>query len=220
MTRRCTLFSLAAIAAGGLFPLPARAQETVTPEVALTLAPPEVRYTVRAADSILTTPDGGISLESFRGDTVTGVYLRGLLGGRAESVGYGLDPGSRRYLWLSVGRGDSLEYVAMLFDVDGDLTPEFLLFRTVDHGRRIESATEYRAPGVDDGDLDITFQPACAAPRCDPSTWTLRPREQVVVPAHWFIAWRPVFGLAAMRGERWIGEPVTALHAVSPPETP
>ena len=210
--------ALPALAAICAFAGSARGQEAITPQMAQALAPPEVRYALKAADSILTTADGGVSLESFRGDTVTGVYLRGLLEGRSESVGYGQDPGGRRYLWLSIGRGDSVDYVAMLFDVDQDLTPEFLLFRTVDHARRFESATEYRAPSVADADLDISLQPACAPPRCDPSTWTVRPRARVAVPSHWFVAWRPLFGVAAMRGERWIGQPVASLHAVAPRE--
>lgn len=213
-------FAAAAMLAGTAAPATGT-QEPVTTPGLLALAPPEVQFAARAADSILTTADGGVSLEAFRGDTVTGVYLGGSFDGRPESIGYGIDPGGeRRYLWFSIGRGDSVDYVAMLFDVDRDLTPEFLLFRTVDHGTRTESATEYRAPNVTETEFDITFQPACAPPRCDPSTWTIRPREQVGVPAFWFSPWRPLFGVAATRGEQWIGRPVAALPAEAPDETP
>lgn len=197
-------------------PAAASARQDVTPDAALALAPPPVRFAAEAADSILTTAGGGVSLEAFAGDSVTGVYLRGSYAGRPESVGYGIDRDGKRYLWFSLGRGDSMDYVAMLFDVDRDLTPEFLLFRTVDRSGRVESATEYRAPSVMGFDFDITFQPACAPPRCDPATWTVEERQVVAVPALWFAPWRPLYGVAAARGEMWLGKPVAALPAEAP----
>ncbi len=216
MSRRGAGMALAAAAIlGGVIQRPSHAQD-IGPRAALALAPPEVRFAARAADSILTTPDSGVKLEAFRGDTVTGIYLLGVLDGRSESVGYGVDPGGRRYLWFSIGPADSLEYIVMLFDVDHDLTPELLLLREVDRTARVESATEYRARSVAGQDFDITFQPACAVPRCDPSTWTVRPRETIEVSAFWFEPWRPIFGIAAMRGERWIGEPIAALPRATP----
>lgn len=180
-------------------------------EAALQLAPPEVRYAVRSADEILTTPDSGVGLESFDSGRVTGVYLVGALGERRESIGYGRDAAERRYLWFSVSRGDSLDYVAMTYDVDHDLLPEFLLFRTVDRAGRIESVVEYRAPSVGDVEFDIQIQSACQRPACDPATWTLAERVVRLVPADWFEPWRVLYGVAAMRGERWLGQPVEAI---------
>ena len=196
-----------------LAPVRAAAQDVVSPRGALALAPPDVRFAALAADSILTTAEGAVTLEAFRGDTTTGVYLQGTYAGRAESVGYGIDPDGKRYLWFSIGRGDSLDLVAMLFDVDQDLTPEFLLFRTIDRAARTETTVEYRAPAAMGVAFDITFQPACSPPRCDPATWTVPEREHVAVPTVWFAPWRPLYGVAAMRGERWIGRPVQELHA-------
>ena len=180
-------------------------------EAALRLAPPEIRYAVHSADEVLTTPDSGVSLESFDSGTVTGVYLVGLLGERRESIGYGRDGAGRRYMWFSLDRGDSLDYVAMTYDVDHDLLPEFLLFRTVDHVARRETAVEYRAPSVRDADFDIQIQPACQPPACDPATWTIHARETRAVPADWFEPWRQLYGLAAMRGEHWLGRPVESI---------
>lgn len=179
--------------------------------MALRLAPPEVRYAVRSADEILTTPDSGVGLESFDSGRVTGVYLVGALGERRESVGYGRDAAARRYLWFSLARGDTLDYVAMTYDVDRDLLPEFLLFRTVDRSSRRETVVEYRAPGVRDADFDIQIQPACQPPACDPATWTIAEREVRFVPADWFEPWRELYGIAAMRGERWLGRPVESV---------
>jgi hypothetical protein len=139
------------------------------------------------------------------------VYLHGTHGGELESIGYGRDPAQRRYMWLSLSRGDSLEYMAMLFDVDQDLLPDFLLFRTVDRGRREEWLREYRAPVARDAPIDISIPSACQPPRCDPATWTVHEREHAPVPAGWFEAWRPLVALAAMRGERWIGRPAASL---------
>lgn len=181
------------------------------PADALQLAPPEVRYAVRSADEILSTPDSGVGLESFDSGFVTGVYLIGLLADVRESIGYGRDVGSRRYLWFSVGRGDSVDYVVMTYDVDHDLRPEFLMFHTVDKGARSESIVEYRAPSVVDVEFGIQVQPACQPPRCDSSTWTTAEREVVVVPADWFDPWRALYGMAAMRGERWLGKPVESV---------
>lgn len=160
---------------------------------------------------MLTTPDSGVSLESFDSGTVTGVYLVGLLGERRESIGYGRDGASRRYLWFSLDRGDSLDYVAMTYDVDHDLLPEFLLFRTVDHNARRETAVEYRAPSVRNADFAIEVQPACQPPACDPGTWTIHARETRLVPADWFEPWRQLYGVAAMRGERWLGRSVESI---------
>lgn len=168
--------------------------------------PSEVWYARNAADSILATPDSGVSLEAFADDLVTGVYLKGTYRGQAESVAYGSDTVGRRYIWFSVGRGESLQYVAMLYDIDRDLSPEFLLFRTIDQEARGEFLVEYRTAEAAQSGIDITVQAACAAPRCDPATWTVHPRERVDVPEPFFDPWRSVFGVAAMRGEPWIGE--------------
>lgn len=197
------------LAWAALIPTPLAAQTAA--DVALRLAPPEVRYAVRSADEILTTPDSGVGLESFDSGRVTGVYLVGALGDRRESVGYGRDAAARRYLWFSVARGDSLDYVAMTYDVDHDMLPEFLLFRTVDRSGRRETVVEYRAPGVRDADFDIQIQPACQPPACDPATWTIAEREVRFVPADWFEPWRELYGIAAMRGERWLGRPVESV---------
>jgi hypothetical protein len=181
-------------------------------QMALDLAPDAIGYVVHAADSILAS--GGerdVSLEAWSGEIATGVYLHGTLGGANESIGYGRDASSRRYLWLSVSRGDSLDYMAMAFDVDHDLAPDFLLFRTVDHAGRREFLTEYRTAVGRDEAFDISVQAACRPPRCDPATWTIHPRTRVDVTPFWFEMWRPVMGLAAMRGERWVGRPVASL---------
>lgn len=166
---------------------------------------PALWYAAAAADSILSTPGGRVGLESFDGDTVTGVYLRGVFHERDESVAYGRDADDRRYVWFSVGR-DSMEYIALLYDVDTDLAPDFLLFRTIDPGRRMETLLEYRAPAASDQALDVQINPACAPPRCDPETWSVRPRTRIAVPASFFDPWRGVFGLAATRGEAWLGK--------------
>ncbi len=178
--------------------------------------PFEIRYAAAAVDSILTSPNGGVRLEAFANDTITGVYLTGEFGGQPKSVGFGIDPGDRRYLWFSVRQAYNIEYVAMLFDIDADLTPDFMLFRTIDTKRRTEYAVDYRAPHAIDEIFDITFQPACTEPACDPASWTVRPRQMVAVSSPWFRIWRPLFGLAATRGETWIGRPVTALRPVPP----
>ena len=175
------------------------------------MAPGEVRYAVGSAEEILSTPDSGVSLEAFDSGRVTGVYLIGALADQRESIGYGRDPAGRRYLWFSLPRGDSLDYVAMTYDVDRDLIPEFLLFRTVDQAGRVERIVEYRAPAVMEQEFDIQVQPACQPPRCDPATWTVEDRKVVMVPADWFEPWRALYGVAAMRGERWLGKPVEIL---------
>ncbi len=203
--------ALAAVSAAAA--TPAAAQE-VDSRISLELAPPGVQFVVRAADSILASGgDADVSLESFQSSTATGVYLHGRFRDRRESVGYGRDGAGRRYLWLSVSESPSREHMAMLYDLDLDLVPDYLLFRTLDRERRTEELTEYRAPPARDAGIDIAVQPGCAPPRCDPATWTVRDRVRVDVPAFWFEMWRPVMGFAAMRGERWLGRPVAALPA-------
>lgn len=210
MRRRTLLVVLGSTLAAS----PAAAQEEVPVprDAARRLAPESIRFAVDAADSILASTDR-VSLESFRGDTVTGVFLNGTFRGEVRSVGYGADPEDRRYLWFSVGRGDSLDHVAMLYDVDLDLRPEFLLFRTIDRVRRAEFLFEYRAPAARDENLDIQVSPACQPPRCDPGEWTVHERQRFDVPPFWFEPWRPLFALAASRGERWLGDPVRTLPA-------
>jgi hypothetical protein len=67
-----TVLAAAAIL-GGMIQRAAHAQD-IGPRAALALAPPEVRFAARAADSILTTPGSGEKLEAIRGDTLTGIY--------------------------------------------------------------------------------------------------------------------------------------------------
>lgn len=200
----------AALALAGLAAL-AGAAAAGAQELALTATPGDVAFTARAADEVLASgADGQVSLESFAGETATGVYLHGLLRGAPESIGYGKDAAGRRYLWLSIPRG-AVELVAMLYDVDLDLTPDYLLFRMVDPARREERLTEYRSPAAEDAPLDISVQAACSPPRCDPATWTVHERERTLVPTSWFAPWRPIMALAAARGERWIGRPTGTL---------
>jgi hypothetical protein len=196
---------------------PGVAQERVAtpPPIAIEFAPEGVRYVVLAADSILSSGAAeDISLEAFNSGIATGVYLHGAFNGETESLGYGRDPNERRYLWLSVDRGDSLDYMAMLYDVDRDLAPDFLLFRIVDWRQRVETLTEYAAPSMSGVGFDISVQSACEAPRCDPATWTVRDKTRIDVPDSWFDMWRPVLAFAATRGERWLGRPVAALPRV------
>jgi hypothetical protein len=179
--------------------------------------PFEVRHVLQAADSILSTPGRGVTLEAFRNDTVTGVYLQGAFQGRDESVGFGRGTEGLRYLWFSVDGAPGVEYVVLLYDLDRDLSAEFMLVRTIDRNRRTDYAIEYRAPSVREMPFDITLQPACVAPRCDPATWTERPRSRVDVAAEWFAPWSPLLALAAARGEEWLGRPVALLQGDDPP---
>ena len=83
-----------------------------------------------------------------------------------------------------------------------------------DRQRITVQRTGVAARVVEDGELPAPgsgVQPACQAPRCDPSTWTRAEREVVVVPADWFDPWRALYGMAAMRGERWLGKPVESV---------
>lgn len=175
--------------------------------------PFEVRHVLQAADSILSTPERGVSLEAFRNDTVTGVYLQGSYQGRDESIGFGSGAEGMRYLWFSIGGPPGVEYVALLYDLDHDLTAEFMLLRTIDRNRRADYAVEYRAPSVRDRSFDITLQPACVPPRCDPASWTEHPRRSIPVAAEWFGPSRSLLSLAAARGEQWLGRPVALLEA-------
>lgn len=208
------LSSLSALA----FALPATAQER---DPAMPGDHPfEVRHVLRAADSILSTPGRGVTLEAFRNDTVTGVYLQGTFEGREESIGFGRGTEGLRYMWFSIDGPPGVEYVALLYDLDHDLAVEFMLLRTIDRNRRTDYAVEYRAPSVRDTSFDITLQPACTPPRCDPASWIARPRRTVPVAAGWFDPWRPLFSLAAMRGEHWLGRPVALLQDTGTDDPP
>lgn len=178
----------------------------------------DLAFAASAADSILSS-GVEVGLEAFRGDSVTGVYLRGDYRGEIESVAYGIDARGQRYLWFSVERNPTVKLVAMLMDVDLDVAPDFLLFRIVDEEARVEEAVEYRGPAARDAVIDIQFQSACARPRCDPAGWTVRPRTRREVPPDFFRPWRAPLGLAAARGETWLGEP-RSTFAARAPETP
>lgn len=207
---------LAAIGAAGfgLAAAPSFSQEALPGTVAE--QPWEVRYVLDAADSILSTSGAGVSLEAFRDDTVTGVFLQGSHRGQAESIGFGRGADRLRYLWFSVGGPPDVEYIVLLYDLDSDLTAEFLLLRTIDRKQSTDWAVEYRVPAVRNTVFEIALQPACTPPRCDPTTWTERPRQAVVMPRGWFDPWSPLLSLAAVRGERWLGQPVAIL---GPPGT-
>lgn len=202
----------------GLAVPPAIAQEAISE--AQVDRPWEVRYVLEAADSILSTSGAGVSLEAFRDDTVTGVFLRGTHGGRDESVGFGRGEDRLRYLWFSVDGQPEVEYIVLLYDLDSDLSAEFLLVRTIDRNLKSDWVVEYRVPAVRNTVFEIALQPVCTPPRCDPAAWTERPRQRVVMPRVWFDPWRPLLSLAAARGERWLGQPVALLGppgTVTPP---
>lgn len=179
-----------------------------------------IRFSIEAADSILSSVDAPVGLEGFKGEAVTGVYLYGSWRGEQESIAYGIDHDDRRYVWFAVQRGDGVEHIAMLLDVDRDLTPEFLLFRTVDRTERSEEMVEYRTREIMDVPIEIQVQPDCAPPACDPAEWTISPRQQVQVPAEFFAPWRAIFGLAAVRGESWLGKPKSMFLSQAAPEPP
>ncbi|MGH7543896.1 MAG: hypothetical protein ACREK7_08140, partial [Gemmatimonadota bacterium] len=162
--------------------------------------PWEVRYVLDAADSILSTSGAGVSLEAFRDDTVTGVFLRGTHRGREESIGFGRGADRLRYLWFSVDGPPDVEYIVLLYDLDSDLTAEFLLLRTIDRNLSTDWAIEYRVPAVRNTVFEIALQPACTPPRCDPAAWTERPPQAVVMPRGGFDPWSPLLSLAAVRG--------------------
>lgn len=187
-----------------LAPSAGRAQRAEAPFLA------DLWQTAEAAEGILAGA-GDVSLEAFDGPVTTGVYLHGTLEGEEESVAYGADFEGKRYVWFSVAPSDSIEHVAMLYDVDLDLTPDFLLFRTIDRAAREETLREYRTPGIRDAPIDIQVNPACLPPRCDPATWTRHPRRVIEVPPEFFHPWRGVWGLAATRGEQWLGKPTSLL---------
>lgn len=205
------------LAATVLAPGDATGQEVRQPFLA------DVWHAARAAERILTSSDA-VGLEAFDGPRATGVYLHGTLDGERESVAWGVDPEGRRYSWFSIARGDSVEYVAMLFDVDLDLTPDFLLFRNIDWVQLEETLVEYRTREIMDAPIDIQVQSACVPPKCDPETWTEKPRRVVEVSDEFFHAWRDVWGLAATRGEPWLGKPksllVPGMAEAEPPEPP
>ena len=213
MRRRRTAAGLASCLALASAPLAGQELDGALPGT----HPYEVRYVLLAADSILSTPHRGVTLEAFRNDTVTGVYLQGTFRGREESVGFGHGTEGLRYLWFSIGGPPGVEYVALLYDLDHDLRAEFLLLRTIDRNRRTDYAIEYRSPSVRETAFDIQLQPACAAPRCDPAVWVARPRSTVHVAAAWFDPWRRLLSLAAVRGERWLCRPVALLPPAGPP---
>lgn len=207
---------LAALGAAGLGLAAAPGIAQQDPPGAIADRPWEVRYVLDAADSILSTSGAGVSLEAFRDDTVTGVFLRGTHRGQEESVGFGRGADRLRYLWFSVDGPPDVEYIVLLYDLDSDLTAEFLLLRTIDRNLSTDWAVEYRVPAVRNTVFEIALQPACAPPHCDPATWTERPRQAVVMPRGWFDPWSPLLSLAAVRGERWLGQPVALL---GPPGT-
>jgi hypothetical protein len=176
--------------------------------------PDELRALVAPAESVAVSPHG-VRLESFRGDTISGVFLVDSDLPTSRHVAFGKDPRGYRYVWFSRKNPLRVSVVA-IYEVNGKGFPDVLYWRQVDFEAKVGRAREFRAPAA----AGVTFQfssgPPCGEAKCEEG-WQDLPLERVDVAAKFFEPLAKLFKGAAEHGEPHIDRPVASLKGVTRP---
>jgi hypothetical protein len=168
----------------------------------------ELRELVAPAESVAVNPHA-VRLESFRGDTINGIYLVDSDLSVARHVAYGKDPQGFRYVWFS-RRNPLRSSLVAIYQIDDEGPPDVLYWRKVDHEAKLARAREFKAPAAADVKFEYTSGPPCGKVRCQEG-WRELPLERVSVPASFFEPLERLFEAAASHGEEHLDRPVASL---------
>jgi hypothetical protein len=214
----------AALAAVALALAPAPAARAQDADGAAPLPLPtaaELRELVAPAESVALRPHR-VKLESFRGDTISGVFLVDSDLPTARHVAFGRDAQGHRYVWFSRQNPLRASLVAM-YDVDGRGAPDVLYWKQTDHEALLSRAREFRAPAAKGILFEYASGRGCGKARCDEG-WRDLPLERIEVPAEFLEPMRTLFTEAAKHGEPHLDRPVASLDpgraATDPPREP
>jgi hypothetical protein len=176
--------------------------------------PEELRALVAPAESVAVSPHG-VRLESFRGDTINGIFLVDSDLPTSRHVAFGKDPRGYRYVWFS--RKNPLRAsVVAIYQVNGRGLPDVLYWRQMDFESKVARAREFRAPAAEGIVFEYSSGSPCGEARCEPD-WQDLPLERREVKASFFEPLGTLFHAAAEHGERHIDRPVASLPTASQP---
>lgn len=209
------LWAALALPAGGLAAQdqePARGEVSdSTPSAATGTIPSstELRALVAPAESVTVSPHA-VRLESFRGDTINGVFLVDSDLPSSRHVAFGKDPRGYRYVWFS-RRNPLRASVVAVYQVDGKGLPDVLYWRQVDYEAKVARPREFRAPAARGVVFEYSSGPPCGRAVCDES-WQDLALERVDVDAKFFEPFKKLFRSAAEHGEPHLDRPVASLE--------
>ncbi len=170
--------------------------------------PAELHALVAPAESVAVSPHS-VRLESFRGDTINGIFLVDSDLPTSRHVAFGKDPRGYRYVWFS--RKNPLRAsVVAIYQVNGKGLPDVLYWRQVDFESKVARAREFRAPAAAGISFEYSSGPPCGEPRCD-EDWQDLPLERLDVQTKFFEPLATLFRAAAEHGERHLDRPVASL---------
>lgn len=150
-----------------------------------------------------------MKLESFRGDTISGVFLVDSDLPSARHVAYGKDRDGFRYVWFS-RRNPLRTSLVAIYEVNGASPPDVLYWRQIDRGLKLSRAREFRGPGAGSTLFEYGSGPPCGRPRC-PADWRDLPLERIDVPVVFFEPVRRLFHAAAGHGEKHLDRAVDSV---------
>jgi hypothetical protein len=174
----------------------------------------ELRALIAPAESVTVSPHA-VRLESFRGDTINGVFLVDSDLPSSRHVAFGKDPRGYRYVWFS-RRNPLRASVVAVYQVDGKGLPDDLYWRQVDYEARVARPREFRAPAARGVVFEYSSGPPCGKAVCDES-WQDLPLERVDVDAGFFEPFKTLFRSAAEHGEPHLDHPVASLEGSRQP---
>jgi hypothetical protein len=171
--------------------------------------PEELSELVAPAESVAVSPYG-VRLESFRGDTINGVFLVDSDLPSSRHVAFGKDARDFRYVWFS--RKNPLRAnVVAIYQVDGRGLPDVMYWRQIDFGAKAARAREFRAPAARGVSFEYASGPPCGRATCEPS-WRSLPLERIAVEESFFEPLGRLFRSAARHGEPHLDRPVASLE--------
>jgi hypothetical protein len=168
----------------------------------------ELRELVAPAESVAIDPYR-VKLESFRGDTISGVFLVDSDLPTARHVAFGRDAGGNRYVWFSRQNPLRASLVA-IYDVDGRGLPDVLYWKQIDHEALLSRAREFRAPAAEGVVFEYASGRGCGTARCEEG-WRDLPLERIEVPSRFLEPLGTLFREAAKHGEPHLDRPVASL---------
>jgi hypothetical protein len=176
--------------------------------------PADLHALVAPAESVAVSPHG-VRLESFRGDTINGIFLVDSDLPTSRHVAFGKDFRGYRYVWFSRKNPLRVSVVA-IYQVNGKGLPDVLYWRQVDFEARVARAREFRAPAAAGISFEYSSGSPCGKPRCEEG-WQNLPLERVEVETKFFEPLATLFRAAAEHGESHLDRPVASLPSPSRP---
>lgn len=168
----------------------------------------ELRELVAYAEPVAARPHT-VRLESFRGDTINGVYLVDSDLPTARHVAFGKDAQGFRYVWFS-RRNPLRANLVALYQVDGRGLPDVLYWRQIDFDHKVARGREFRGPAAGGAAFHYSAGPPCGRSACG-EDWRDLPLERLAVTGDFFEPLAALFQTAAQHGEPYLERPTASL---------